>query len=525
MAATAHPLASAAAVDALRAGGSAVDAALAANAVLAVVEPVSCGLGGDLFALVWDPTARRLAGLDASGRAPLLARRDRAERDALGTIPLRSPHSWTVPGCVAGWFHLHARWGRLPADRVLADATRHAREGFPVTEVVAAAWARGAALHATQPGFAEVFMPLGRAPREGEVFRNPALARVLEDLAEGGADAFYLGRPAEAIAELSAAHGGWLTTSDFRENRPDWVEPIGTTFRGVTVHQIPPPGQGVTVLLLLNLLEHLGVAGLSREDPDWWHLLVEAKKLAYADRARHVADPEFGRVPVAELLSKELARERARLVDRAKAALVVEASDPRLERGDTTYLATADAGGMMVSLIQSNYTGFGSGHAVPELGFGLQNRGAQFALDPAHPNALEPGKRPFHTIIPGFATRAGEPWLAFGVMGGDMQPQGQAQVLLNLLDHGMGLQEAGDAPRFHHGGSSEPTGTVMRDGGVLHLEPEVPAHVRDELRRRGHRVEDADFVYGGYQAVARDLETGCWLGATERRKDGWALGW
>jgi gamma-glutamyltranspeptidase/glutathione hydrolase len=523
--AAAQPLAVEAGVRILRAGGSAADAAIACNAVLAVVEPCSCGLGGDLFAMAWEPGAPRPMGLDASGRAPAAATIADAAPASDGTIPLHSPLSWTVPGAVDGWFALHARLGRLEMREVLADATRIATEGYPVTEVIASAWARAEEAHASRPGFAEVFLPRGRAPREGELFANEALARTLDLLRRDGRDAFYAGPVAAQVEVFSQRVGGWLDAADLARNAPSWVEPVSTTCAGVEVFELPPPGQGIAALQMLDILEALGVAPgrPSRDDADWWHLLVEAKKLAFADRARFYADPAFARAPVEQLLSKEYARSRARLVDPARAAQRVDPGNPALDRCDTTCLAAADDSGLMISLIQSNYTGFGSGHAVPEAGFSLQNRGALFSLDASHPNALTPGKRPFHTIIPAMAARSGRPWLAFGVMGGDMQPQGHVQVLLNLLA-GMNLQEAGDAPRFHHGGSSEPTGLVMTSGGELHLEPEVPARVVEELRRRGHSIGDRPFAYGGYQAVARDEETGCLLGATESRKDGCALG-
>ena len=523
MVAAAHPLAAEAGVRVLRDGGSAVDAGIAANAVLAVVEPVSCGLGGDLFALLWNPRAGRLEALDASGRAPLAADPARVVPEADGTISLRSPESWTVPGAVDGWCTLHERHGRLPFGRLLEDAIRLAREGFPVSEVIASAWSRGALVHAAQPGFAETFLPGGRAPAEGEVFRNEALAEMLQLLGRDGRAAFYEGRAAEAIVEFSRLHGGVFAREDFLRTRATWVEPLSTSFDGHELWELPPPGQGLAALALLQVARLAGISRWTRDDADWWHVLVEAKKLAFEDRARWFADPGFTSVPVGELLSEGRARRQAGRIDPERAAQRVE-PEALADRSETTYLATADASGSLLSLIQSNYTGFGSGHVVAELGFGLQNRGALFALDERHPNRLEPGKRPFHTIIPAFVTRGGAPWLAFGVMGGDMQPQGHVQVLLNLVSHGMNLQEAGDAPRFHHGGSSEPTGVGAADGGIVHLEPEVPDGVREELLRRGHRVGDQPFAYGGYQAVARDAATGCFEGATERRKDGCALG-
>jgi gamma-glutamyltranspeptidase/glutathione hydrolase len=527
MVAAAQPLAVRAGVDILRRGGSAVDAAIATNACLALMEPTACGLGGDLFAIAWDPERKELAGLNASGRAPLALTVDRVTPDADGTIPLYSPQSWSVPGCVDGWFTAHRRYGRLPMEQLLAAAIEYAEEGFPVSPVIASDWARGAARNRDKPGFAEVFLPGGRAPREGERFRNPALARTLRALADGGRDAFYTGPIADAIVRYSEAHGGFFARDDFARHTSTWQAPVSVNYRGYDVWELPPPGQGIAALQMLNLLEPVDLKALGRDSPDFWHWMVEAKKLAYADRARYYADPEFADVPVEELLVKEYAAARRALIDPARTAATDAPGDPpALGRRETTYLCAADRHGQMVSWIQSNYTGFGSGYAIPGLGFGLQNRGALFALAAGHPNRLEPGKRPFHTIIPAFVTKDGAPLLAFGVMGGDMQPQGHVQVLVNLLDLGMNLQEAGDAPRFHHTGSSEPTGTTMVGGGVLHIEDGPPEALIEELRRRGHRIESEPVgAYGGYQAILRDPATGYYCGATEKRKDGCALGY
>jgi len=515
MVAGAHPLAVGIGVDILRAGGSAVDAAIAVNAALGVMEPMMCGLGGDLFAQVWDPRAGALAGLNASGRAPRAAAIDRVRPDATGGIPLDGPASWTVPGTVDGWFALHQRFGRLPMKILLAPAIAAAREGVPVPRVIARDWRTSG--HA---GFARTFLP---APREGELFRNVDLSRSYQLIAEGGRDAFYRGSIAKTIVAFSRAHGGFFAPEDFASTRAEWVTPISTDYRGVTVWQLPPNGQGLAVLQMLNVLETFDLRGMGRESPDFWHTLVEAKKLVFEDRARHYAAPERMKVPIAALLSKEYARSRARLIDPAHAARRLA---PGLDRSDTTYVATADADGMMVSLIQSNYLPCGSGWVPDRLGFCLQNRGAQFSLVPGSPNALAGGARPFHTIIPGFATRAGRPWLAFGVMGGDVQPQGQVQVLINLIDFQMSLQAAGDAPRFRHKGSTEPAGamTPMSDGGLLALEPGISTVLRGELERRGHQLAQETF-FGGYQAVARDADSGVLAGATESRKDGCALGW
>jgi len=538
MVAAAQPQAAAAGVEILKQGGSAVDAAIAVNACLAVMEPISCGLGGDLFAIVWDPKARKLVGLNASGRAPAALTIEKVRPEADGTIPLYSPYAWTVPGAADGWFELHERYGKLSLEKVLAPAIAAARDGFAVTPVIAEGWARAATVFADKPGFKEVFMPGGRPPRAGENFKNPALARTLATLVAERRAAIRKGGIARAIVAYSGEHGGFFALGDFESHRSTWDEPISTTYRGYTVWEMPPPGQGLAALQMLNILERFDLKAMGRGSADWWHVMTEAKKLAYADRARYYADPAFSKVPVQALLSKDYAARRAALIDLKRAAVAdppgdpeaggsgaVTASAPALDRRETTYLTTADASGMMVSLIQSNYAGFGSGYVIPSLGYGIQNRGALFSLDAKHPNALAPGKRPFHTIIPAFVTKGGHPWLSFGLMGGDMQAQGHAQVLSGIIDLGMDLQAAGDAPRFHHTGSTEPTGTVMKAAGILHVEPGVPANIVEELRRRGHRIEpEATSQFGGYQAIARDPKGG-YIGATEKRKDGVAAGW
>ncbi|MFL5301728.1 MAG: gamma-glutamyltransferase family protein [Anaeromyxobacteraceae bacterium] len=526
MVASAHPLATGIGVGVLADGGTAADAAIAVNAALGFLEPVSCGVGGDLFAIAWDAKARRVHAVNASGRAPRGLEAAAIPPAPDGTVPLFSPYAWTVPGAVDGWFALHARLGRLPMARLLAPAIRAAEEGEPVPRVIAASWAEQAPGFAETPGFAATFLPSGRAPREGEVFRNAALARTYRLVAEGGREAFYEGPIAAELARFSRESGGFLAEEDLAENRADWVEPISTTYRGWTLWELPPNGQGLAALEMANIVEAFDLGALGRASPDLWHLLVEAKKLAYEDRARHIGDPASGEVPLAWLLSKAYARGQAARIDPARAARELPPRDPPFTSGDTTILAAADAEGNLVALIQSNYTGFGSGHAVPGLGFGLQNRGGQFDLRPGRVNSYAPGRRPFHTIIPALLGRGGEPHVAFGLMGGDMQAQGHVQVLVNLVDFGMDLQAAGDAARFYHTGSSEPDGRAMREGGLLALEPEVPADVVRELARRGHVLRDAPtYQYGGYQAVARDPATGVLSGATESRKDGCAMGW
>lgn len=525
MVAAAQPLAVQTGLEVLKRGGSAVDAAIAVNACLTLMEPTGSGLGGDLFAIVWDPATSRLHGLNASGRAPLGLRAEMVPPLPDGTIPLYSPYAWTVPGCADGWFELHRRFGRLPISEVLAPAIRYAEHGFPMSPVIAGDWARGVARFADKPGYRDVFMPGGRTPAEGEIFRNPGLAKSLRLMAEGGRDAYYKGPIADAIVKYSKTHGGFFSAEDFARHTSTWDDPISTNYRGFDVWELPPNGQGLAALQMLNILEQHDLKSLGRESPDFWHLLVEAKKIAFGDRARYYADPAFAPSPIERLLSKDYARSAR--IDMKRAAATDRPADPQvLDRGDTTYLCAADQSGMMVSLIQSNYTGFGSGYVIPELGFGIHNRGALFSLHEGHPNRLEPGKRPFHTIIPAFVTKDGKPLMAFGLMGGDMQPQGHVQVLVNLFDLGMNLQEAGDAIRFHHTGSSEPTGTLMTGGGVLHIEDGLPASVIDELRRRGHAIESEHVSqYGGYQAIWRDPMTGMYAGATERRKDGCALGY
>ncbi len=525
MVAAAHPLAVQIGIDLLKQGGSAVDAAIGVNAALGFLEPVSCGIGGDLFAIVWDAKSRKLYGLNGSGRAPLNLTADKVKPNEDGTIPLYHPYSWSVPGTVDGWFELHGKFGRLKMKQILAPAIRAASEGEPVPQTIAAAWKRSQRHFADKPGFAATFLPDGRAPRAGEIFRNPGLARSYRAIADQGRDAFYDGEIAAAIVAFSEANGGFFSRDDFRQHRSEWVEPRGTDYRGVTLYELPPNGQGIAALQMLNILEGYDLRAMGRDSVDFWHTLIEAKKLAYEDRARFYADPAFNDLPVDALISKRYGRERAALIDPQRAARRVEAGQPALGHGDTTYLTVADADGNMVSLIQSNYTGFGSGYVVDGWGFGLQDRGGLFSLDPKSPNYLEPGKRPFHTIIPAFAMRDGEPWLSFGVMGGDMQPQGHVQVLINLVDFDMNLQEAGDAARFHHGGSSEPTGTLMTTGGTVHLEAGVPEQVRRGLVRRGHRLAHTIGVYGGYQAIARDPESGVYSGASESRKDGCAMGY
>jgi gamma-glutamyltranspeptidase/glutathione hydrolase len=525
MAATSQPLATQIALDILKAGGSAVDAAIAANAALGLMEPTGCGIGGDLFAIVWDGTAKRLHGLNASGRSPRALSLEYFREQGLERIPERGPLPVSVPGAVDGWFELHARFGRLPMEELLAPAIAYARNGFPVTEVIAWHWARNAKILQGYPGFAEVFMPAGKAPAKGEVFRNPRLADTYRKIAEGGRDAFYRGEIAATIERYLSENGGFLSAADLADHKSEWVEPLSSGYRGYEVWELPPNGQGIAALQMLNILEDYDIAAMRFGSADYLHVLVETKKLVYADRARYYTDPQFEDVPVDWLLSADYAAQRRGLIDMRRAADAVEAGAAPIEHGDTIYLAVADREGNMVSLIQSNFSGMGSGMTPPGLGFILQNRGELFSLDPVHANVYAPGKRPFHTIIPAFVTRAGEPWLAFGVMGGAMQPQGHVQVLVNMIDFGMNLQQAGDAPRIRHVGSAQPTGEHAAGGGEIWMESGFDAAVIAELQRRGHRTDIRGQAYGGYQAIARDRDNGVWVGASESRKDGHAAGY
>lgn len=533
MAATSHPLATQIALDTMRQGGSAMDAAIAANAALGLMEPTGNGIGGDLFAIVWDPKTGKLYGYNGSGRSPQSLTLAEFGRRGLEEIPATGPLPVSVPGAVDGWFALHERFGRRPMADNLAPAIRYAREGHPVHEVIAYYWARSVPRLAQYPGFKEQFTIDGRAPRKGEMWRNPNLADTLQKIADGGRDAFYKGEIAHTVDAYFKANGGYLSYEDLAAHHGEWVEPVSTNYRGVDVWELPPNSQGIAALQMLNVLEGYDFSKIAFGSPEHVHLFVEAKKLAFADRARFYADPAFQPAPVAKLVSKEYAAQRRKLVSMDKALREVQPGTPRqLEEGDTIYLTTADADGMMVSLIQSNYRGMGSGMAPPGLGFILQDRGEMFVLagcdsPPRHPNCYAPGKRPFQTIIPAFITKDGRPWVSFGVMGGAMQPQGHVQIVMNLVDFGMNLQEAGDAPRIQHEGSTEPTGrgTAMSDGGEVNLETGFPYETIRALMRKGHRIVFADGPFGGYQAILRDPDSGVYFGASESRKDGHAAGY
>ncbi|MFN9344514.1 MAG: gamma-glutamyltransferase, partial [Planctomycetota bacterium] len=525
-AATRQPLATQVALDVLRRGGNAVDAAIAANAALGLMEPTGNGIGGDLFAIVWIQKEQRLYGLNASGRSPKslsyeqlkaeLAKQNRELIPSLGPLPV------SVPGCVDGWFELHGRFGRVSMEQVLQPAIDYAREGFPVSELIAHYWERSGGL-ARYPGFADTFLPGGKAPRKGELFRNPALAETLEKIARNGRDEFYRGETAKQIDAFMKRVGGYLSYEDLASHRSEWVDPVSVDYRGYKVWELPPNGQGIAALQMLGMLKAFDLKAAGFGSPSHLHWFVEAKKLAFEDRAKFYADPEFHRLPVAELISDTYLRQRSQLIG-GRAAQRVAAGNPALEDGDTIYLTVADQDRNMVSLIQSNYRGFGSGLCPDGLGFCLQDRGEMFDMTPGRFNTYAPGKRPFHTIIPAFVTKDDQPFLSFGVMGGATQPQGHVQIILNIVDFGMNIQEAGDAPRILHNGSSEPTGERMTDGGNVVLESGFEYATIRELLGRGHKVGFEVGNYGGYQAIRYDPKNDVYYGASESRKDGQAAG-
>ncbi|WP_435625716.1 gamma-glutamyltransferase [Flagellimonas sp.] len=526
MAATSQPLATQVALDILKKGGSAIDAAIAANAVLGLVEPASCGIGGDVFAIVWSAKEEKLYGLNGSGRAPKALSIDYFMEREMKYVPFYGPLPVSVPGCVDGWFMLHEKFGRIPMEDILQPAIDYGRNGFPVSEVIAYEMASNYEGLKDQPGFAQTYMPSGKPPIKGEVFQNPDLANTYEQIGKKGRDAFYKGDIAKTIDKFMKKHGGFLSYEDLASHTSDWIEPVSVNYRGYDVWELPPNGQGTAALQMLNILEGYDIASMGFGSAEYLHVLTEAKKLAYEDRAKFYADPEFNKIPLKALLSDEYATERRNLIDLDKAASTYPAGDMEIETGNTTYLTVADKEGNVVSFIQSIYSEFASGMVPDGLGFVLQNRGQMFNVqDKNHANALEPGKRPFHTIIPAFITKDGKPWVSFGLMGGAVQPQGHAQIVINVVDFGMNLQEAGDAPRIRHRGSSQPTGSIMTNGGTLFLESGFPMETLRELRKKGHRIGFGVGMFGGYQAIGIDVENKVYAGASESRKDGQAAGY
>lgn len=526
IACTSHPLATSAALDVLRKGGSAVDAAIAANAVLGVVEPHVNGIGGDLYAIVYEAKTGKLHGLNASGRSPYSLPVDTFVSRRIKYIPALGPLPVSVPGCVDGWFALHGKFGKKPVGELLAYAIGYARDGFAVADEASHSWQRVEAVYGQFPNVREVYLPGGKAPRRGEIFRNPQLAATLEKIAAGGRDAFYKGDIARTIDAFMKKNGGFLSYRDLSEHTSEWIDPVSVNYRGYDVWELPPNGQGIAALQMLNILEGFDFSKVRFGSPEHIHLFVEAKKLAFEDRAKFYADLEYMQLGIVKLLiSEEYAAGRRKLINPGRAAGVVEAGNPNLKDGDTIFLTVADAEGNMVSLIQSNFRGFGSGMVPDGLGFMLQDRGQLFTLEPGQANTYAPHKRPFHTIIPAFVTKDGQPWMSFGVMGGSFQPLGHVEILMNMIDFGMNAQEAGDAPRIDHQGSSEPTGEKMKDSGQITLENGIPYETIRALMQMGHRVGWAPpGSYGGYQAIRFDAANRVYFGASDARKDGQAAG-
>ena len=520
MAATSHPLATQTAIDVLKNGGNAIDAAIAANAVLGLVEPTGCGIGGDLFAIIWNAKDKKLYGLNASGPAPQTISIETLKEKGLDMIPPYGPLPVTVPGAVAGWSALHKRFGKKDFSTLFDNAIDYANNGFPVSEVVAYYLDISSSRFKDYPNFSDVWMPKNKSLQKGDIFKNKDLANTYLSIAESYGSSFYSGTLAKSMTEFIQEQGGYLTIDDMKSFQPQWVEPVSTNYRGYDVWELPPNGQGIAALQILNILEQYDLRSMGHNSAELIHIFTEAKKLAYEDRAKYYADPNFNSIPVNELISKTYAKQRNKLINPTQAAKSYLAG--KLEDGDTIYLTVADNEGNMVSLIQSNYRGMGSGMVPPQLGFMLQDRGEMFSLDPNHANALVGGKRPFHTIIPAFITKDDKPFISFGLMGGGMQPQGHAQIVINLIDFDMNLQEAGDAARFRHYGSSEPTGEQMLDGGYLSLETGINDDVRQALVKLGHQLKDEPGGYGGYQAIK--INGSVYYGASESRKDGHASG-
>ena len=521
MVATSHPLATQIGLDILKQGGTAVDAAIAANIALGLMEPTGNGIGGDLFAIVWDAKTKKLHGLNASGPAPKNISIDYFKQQGLTKIPSYGPLPVTVPGAVDGWVKLHERFGKLKFASLFEPTIEYAIKGFPITETIAYYLDRSQKRFENYPNFNEVWVKNGKMPQKGEIFKNPQLASTLKTIAENGREGFYEGPIAQTMVEFIQSQGGFLSYDDLAGFHSEWTPPVSSNYRGYDVWELPPNGQGIAALQILNILENYDLKMMGLYSSEYIHLFTEVKKIVFADRAKYYADPHFADIPVKELISKSYAKERAKLIDLNNVSATDEPGI--LKSGDTIYLTVADKYGNMVSLIQSNYRGMGSGMMPPGLGFMLQDRGELFSLDKNHRNALLGGKRPFHTIIPAFVTKDGKPFMSFGVMGGATQPQAHAQIIINMVDFGLNLQEAGDAPRIVHSGSSQPTDEIMRDGGTLSLETGFGKIIEDELAAIGHTIKYEKGIFGGYQAIM--LKDGIYYGASETRKDGQAAGY
>ena len=523
MVATSHPLATQIGLDILKKGGNAIDAAIGANAALGLMEPTGNGIGGDLFAIVWSAKENKLYGLNASGRSPKKLTLQYFKKNNLKAIPPYGPLPVSVPGCVDGWFSLHDRFGNLSMSDILKPTIEYAENGFPMTELVAYYMDLSSKRFKDYPNFSDTYMKNGSTPKKGEIFKNPFLASTLKEIAKKGRKGFYRGIIAKSISDFIENQGGFLSVDDLKSHKSNWVEPVSTNYRGYDVWELPPNGQGIAALQILNIMEGFDVKSMGFGSAEYIHHFIEAKKIAFADRANYYADMDFNEIPVSYLISKDYANKRRKEINSKKAAKQVEAAD--IENGDTIYLTVADNQGNMISLIQSNYRGMGSGMIPPKLGFMLQDRGELFSLEEDHFNVYEPNKRPFHTIIPAFITKKGKPWVSFGLMGGAMQPQGHAQIVINLIDFEMNLQEAGDAPRIRHTSNLQPTGGEMLEGGQVFLESGFDYLSIRKLLKYGHKVGYDIGTFGGYQAIKFDQKNKVFYGASESRKDGNAAGY
>lgn len=525
IAATSHPLATQVALDILKKGGNAIDAAIAANATLGLMEPTGSGIGGDLFAIVWDAKTKKLYGLNASGRSPKSLTLDYFKKKGMKKIPAHGALPVSVPGAVDGWFSLHKKFGKLKMPAILDPAIQYAEKGFPVTELIAYYMGRSIPFYMRKgfPNIKETYTINGKAPQKGEIFKNPALANTYRTIAKKGRDGFYKGKVARTIASFIKSQGGFLSYDDLASHQSEWVTPVSTNYRGYDVWELPPNGQGIAALQMLNILEGFDFSKIPFGSAQHIHLVTEAKKLVFEDRAKYYADMQFSKVPLKTLISKEYAAKRRKLINAKRASRNFVAG--KISKGETIYMTVADKDGNMVSLIQSNYRGMGSGMVPPRLGFMLQDRGELFSLKEGQANTYAPGKRPFHTIIPAFVTKNGQPFMSFGVMGGDFQPQGHTQIIMNMVDFGMNLQEAGDAPRMDHTGSATPTGFANQGRGEVRLESGFGYQTIRKLMSLGHKVGFARGIYGGYQAIMYDAKNKVYYGASESRKDGQAAGY
>ena len=526
MAATSNPLSTQVALDVLKAGGNAIDAAIAANAMEGVVEPHVNGIGGDLFAIVWDAKTKKLYGLNGSGRSPKSLTLAEFKKRGLKYIPSTGPLPVSVPGCVDAWFELHKKFGSMPMSKVLEKAVSYARNGFPVHGEFASALTRVQANYGKYPNVDKHYYPNGKVAGEGDIFKNPNLGNTLERLGKEGRDIFYKGDMAKTMDAFMKKNGGFLSYEDLASHTSTWIDPVSVNYRGYDVWELPPNGQGIAALQMLNILEGYDFSKIKVGSAEHIHLFTEAKKLVFEDRAKYYADMDFAKIPVKSLISKEYAAERRKLINPNRASRHFDAGNPALKDGDTIYLTVADKDGNMVSLIQSNYRGFGSGMMPDGLGFMFQDRGEMYSLNEGENNTYAPGKRPFHTIIPAFMTKDGQPIMSFGVMGGAYQPMGHTQIVMNVVDFGMNVQEAGDFPRINHEGSSEPTGEIMEPtGGMITLESGYPYEIIRELLQKGHQVGYLNGIYGGYQCIRYDPIRKVYFGGTESRKDGQAAGY